>query len=309
MAALRLAFASVLAALAAGILLPTLAAPARADMAGTAEGALMLDDRPTALTHAYVIEVSEIPEMQFGDGPARTYSVLLTDRPFPDGQTPSDMAAHRLSFEGNLRGIGFEVNPETGEVSSGRTLLPEAEGPQFFTVITMNALPMVVLEDWAEADGHLRGHVRTPEPMDVVNFDGDPDLPAAFTFDATFDAAIIRAPQLVETLEGDAARQGPHAAAVLRFVEAIAAKDMAAIRDAVAAGDPMLDQLTEGDLEMMNSMMLEDGQMQPADMVALVTKVYVFDNASAVVVLQHSDTETSTFPLAQDGDGWKIGQR
>lgn len=55
-------------------------------------------------------------------------------------------------------------------------------------------------------------------------------------------------------------------------------------------------------------MMLEDGQMQPADIVALLTKVYVFDNASAVVVLQHRETETSTFPPARDGDGWKIGQ-
>jgi hypothetical protein len=282
--------------------------PASADQAGTVQGALTLDDRPTPLTHAYVVEINELPEMQFGEGPARYLKLLLTDRPFPEGRRPSDMAAHQLAFEGALRGVGLDINAETGEVMSGRTLLPQAEGPQFFTVVTMNTEPMVVLEDWAEADGRLHGHVRTSEPMEVVNFDGDPNLPATFAFDATFDAAIIAAPKLVETLEGDQARQGPHAAAVQRFMEAIASKDLAAIKDAVATGDPMRDQLTAEDVEMMHGMMLEGGQRQPADLIALLTKVYVFDNESAVVVLRHGETETSTFPLKQDNGTWKMGQ-
>jgi hypothetical protein len=281
---------------------------ALADMAGTADGTLNLDDQPTPLTHAYVIEVNELPEMHFGEGPTRYLRLLLTDRPFPEGRKPTDMAAHQLSFEGALRGIGLEINTDTGEVMSGRTLLPQAERPQFFTVVTMNAEPMVVLEDWAEADGRLRGHLRTPEPLEVVNFDGSAGGPTAFTFDATFDAAIIAAPKLVETLEGDAARQSPQASAVLRFIEAIASKDLAAIKDAVATGDPMREVLTAEDVEMMNSMMLEDGQKQPADVVAVLSKVYVFDNDSAVVVLKHSETETSTFPLARDSGTWKMGE-
>jgi hypothetical protein len=277
-------------------------------MAGTADGALKLDDQPTALTHAYVIEVNEIPEMHFGDGPTRYLSIMLTDRPFPDGQKPSEMTAHQLSFTGNLRGVGLDVDPATGEVMNGRTLLPQAEGPQFFTVITLGAEPMVMLEDWAEAEGRLHGHVRTPEPMEVVNFDGDPNLPNAFTFEATFDAEIIAAPKLTETLEGDAARQGPHAEALGRFLEAIAAKDMAAIKDAVATGDPMRDQVTAEDIEMMNSMMFEDGQKQPADILAALTKIYLFDDGTAVDVLQHGENETSTFPLAQDSGTWKMGR-
>lgn len=304
MRALRIA--SLVAATLAGASLAT--ATAWADMAGTADGALKLDDQPTALTHAYVIEVNEIPEMHFGDGPTRYLSVMLTDRPFPDGQKPSEMTAHQLSFTGNLRGVGLDVDPATGEVMNGRTLLPQAEGPQFFTVITMGAEPMVMLEDWAEAEGRLHGHVRTPEPMEVVNFDGDPNLPNAFTFEATFDAEIIAAPKLTETLEGDAARQGPHAEALGRFLEAIAAKDMAAIKDAVATGDPMRDQVTAEDIEMMNSMMFEDGQKQPADILAALTKIYLFDDGTAVVVLQHGENETSTFPLAQDSGTWKMGR-
>jgi hypothetical protein len=246
--------------------------------------------------------------MQFGDGPSRYLTLLLVDRPLPEGRKPSDMTAHQLSFEGALRGIGLDINAETGEVMSGRTLLPQEERPQFFTVITMNTEPMVVLENWAEADGRLKGHLRTPEPMEVVNFDGSEGGPNSFTFEATFDAAIIMAPKVTETLEGDAARQGPYVDALGRFLEAIAAKDMAAIKDAVAADDPMREMMTADDVEMMNSMMFEDGQRQPADLLALITKIYVFDNGTAVAVLQHSDTETSTFPLKQDNGIWKLGQ-
>lgn len=282
-------------------------AAARADMAGTAEGALNLDDSPTALVHAYVVEEIEIPEMQFGDGPARTYNVLLTDRPFPEGFKPSGMAAHHLSFEGRLRGVGFEVDPETGAVMSGRTLLPAAEGPQFFTVIAMGTEPMVVLENWAEAGDRLRGHVRTPEPLEVVNFDGDPNLPAAFTFAATFDAAILRAPKLVETLEGDAARSSAQLSGLRRFIDAIAARDLEAIKAAVAAGDPMAEALTAEDVEMMNAMMFDSAENTDG-VLANLSKVYVFDNGSAVVVLQHGEGGTTTFPLRDDGGTWKMGQ-
>jgi len=142
----------------------------------------------------------------------------------------------------------------------------------------------------------------------VVNFEGDPNLPKAFTFEATFDAGIIAAPKVTETLEGDAARQGPQVEALKRFLEAVAAKDMAAIKDAVATGDPMREQVTADDIEMMSSMMFEDGQKQPADILAALTKIYLFDNGTAIAVLQHSETETSTFPLADDNGTWKMGQ-
>ncbi len=304
----RAAFACFAFGLSAALSASLSLAPAHAETAGTVSGALMLDDQPTPLTHAYVIEVNELPEMQFGDGPSRYLTLLLVDRPLPEGRRPSDMTAHQLSFEGALRGIGLDINAETGEVMSGRTLLPAAERPQFFSVVTINAEPMVVLENWKEADGRLSGHLRTPEPMEVVNFDGTEAGPSSFTFEATFDAAILMAPKVTETLEGDAARQGPQAAALQRFIEAIAAKDMAAIKEAVAADDPMREMLTAEDVEMMHAMMLDGGQRKPEDMLALLTKVYVYDNGSAVVVLKHSDTETSTFPLTQDDGAWKMGQ-
>jgi hypothetical protein len=304
MRALRIA--SIVAAALAGASLATAAAaisPAWADMA---DGALQLDDQPTALTHAYVIEVNEIPEMHFGEGPTRYLSVMLTDRPFPDGQKPSEMTAHQLSFTGSLRGIGFDVDPATGEVMSGRTLLPEAERPQYFTVITMGAEPMVVLEDWAEADGRLHGHVRTPEPLEVVNFDGGPG-PTAFTFEANFEATIIPAPKVTGTLDGAAATESPQAEALRRFVEAIASRDLEQIKAALATGDPMRESLTTEDVEMMNSMMFGDGS-DAAGVLADLTKVYVFDDGSAVVVLQHGDSGTTTFPMADDNGTWKMGQ-
>lgn len=305
MHAQRAAVACLAFGLSAALSLP----PAQAQTAGAVEGALMLDDQPTPLTHAYVIEVNELPEMRFGDGPSRYLTLLLVDRPLPEGRKPSDMTAHQLSFEGALRGVGLDINAETGEVMSGRTLLPAAERPQFFSVVTINSEPMVVLENWKEADGRLSGHLRTPEPMEVVNFDGSAGGPTSFTFEATFDAAIIMAPKVTQTLEGDAARQGPQAAALQSFMEAIAAKDMEAIRESVADDDPMREMLTAEDVEMMHTMMLDEGRRKPEDLLALITRVYVYDNGSAVAVLKHSDTETSTFPLTQQANGgWKMGQ-
>jgi hypothetical protein len=303
MHALRIA--SIVAAALAGASLAT--AMAWADMAGTADGALKLDDQPTALTHAYVIEVNEIPEMHFGEGPTRYLKLLLTDRPFPEGRKPSGMAANQLSVEGALRGVGLDIDTETGAVMSGYTMLPETERPQFFTVITMNTEPMVVLEDWAETDGRLHGHVRTPEPLDVFNFDGGAGGPTSFTFEATFDAAVIAAPKVVETLEGDAAAQSPQAAALRSFIEAIASRDLAAIKETVATGDPMREEVTAENVDMMNNMMFEGGK-QPADVLALLTKIYVFDDDVAVAVLQHGENETSTFPLMQDNGTWKMGR-
>ena len=215
------------------------------------------------------------------------------------------MAANQLSIEGALRGVGLDINTETGEVMSGYTMLPEAERPQFFTVMTTDTEPMVVLEDWAAADGRLHGHLRTPKPLDVFNFDGGTGGPTSYTFEATFDAAIIAAPKVLETLEGDAARQGPQAEALLRFIEAVASRDLAAIKETISIGDPLREQVTAENVDMMNSMMFEGGK-QPADVLALVTKVYVFDDG--VAVLRHSETETSTFPLMQDNGTWKMGE-
>lgn len=273
-----------------------------ADEPGTADGALMLDDRPTALTHAYVIEVKELPEMHFGVGPMRYLKLLLTDRPFPDGQTPSDMLAHRLSFDGALRGVGFDIDSETGAVMSGRTLLPQEERPQFFSVVTLDTEPMVVLEDWAEAAGRLRGRVRTPAPLEVVNFDGAPGGPASFTVAATFDAPIVPAPVLAETIQGDAAKASPQAAIVRKFVRGVADGDAEAVRSVITADHPMQEMLTAEGLQQVRDMMV--GAQDPDAFLQQLSKVYVYDSGQAVVVFQSDTGGASTFPVVQRDGAW-----
>lgn len=281
-------------------------APAAADPAGSASGTLRLDDQPTALTHAYVIEVNELPEMRFGDGPARYLTVLLTDRELPAERKPSELWAIQLSFEGGLRGVGVKIDPQTGAVMSGRTLLPQDELPQYFTVITMGPAPMVVLEGWAAAEGSVRGHLRTPEPMEVVNFEDRPG-PAAFTFESDFEAEIIPAPKLVEELSGDAARQSPPAAALHRFAAAIATRDLAAVKETMAEGDAMRERVTAEDIEGMNAMLFQTAS-DPDGVLAEVSKIYLFDNDTAVAVISRGEDGATTFPLAAvDGD-WKLGQ-
>ena len=301
-----IAFARVAAGLSAALTLLGPAAPALADPVGAADGALKLDDQPTAFAHAYVFEVDELPEMSFGDGPTRYYTVLLTDRPLPADLRPSEMLAIQLAFEGKLRGVGVDIDPTTGAVMSGRTMLPAEAHPQFFTVITMGDQPMVVLAEGTEAEGRFSGHVRTPEPMEVVNFQGTPG-PTAFTFEARFDAPIVRAPRVREELAGAAAKQSEQAGALRRFVEAIAGKDMAAIKDTLAEGDPMRETLTTQDVEMMNGMLFSEAP-GPDEVLAKLSKVYVFDNDTAVVVLTYSPESVSTFPMAFRGGAWKMGQ-
>jgi hypothetical protein len=270
---------------------------------GTADGSLRLDMAPTELTHAYALEVVELPEMRMQDWPERTITLILTDRPLPEGKRMDDMAATQLAIDGQMRGLVLEIDPATGQVRSGRTLLPQEELPQFFSVA--GDPPEVALVGFAEdkEKGRIAGKVKTTAPMEVVNFDNKPG-PKTFTFNVMFDASVVPAPKLVATIEGDKAKASEQGQALKRFLEAVAAGDPDALKAAVTRDHPALTMLNPEGMVQIKEMLFTDGGSVD-ELYGKLVKVYVFDNG-ATALLRHTDG-WSSFPLALEDGKWKLG--
>jgi hypothetical protein len=277
--------------------------PAVAAEAGEADGSLRLDKAPTALTHAYAFEVVDLPEMRMEDWPERTITLLLTDRPMPEGGRVDDMAAMELAYNGQMRGLVIEIDPATGKVRSGRTLLPQEELPQFFSVA--GDPPEVELAGFAEdkAKGTITGKVKTTSPMEVVNFDNKPG-PKSYTFNIMFNASVVPAPKLTATIEGDQAKASAQGQALKQFLEAVAAGDPDALKAIVTKDHPALTMLNpEGMAQIKEMIFLEGGTVD--DIYGKLVKVYVFEN-SATALLRHTDG-WSSYPLALEDGTWKLG--
>ena len=277
--------------------------PAVAAEAGTADGSLRLDKAQTVLTHAYALEVVELPEMRMEDWPERTITLILTDRPMPEGKRVDDMAAMQLAVDGQMRGLVLEIDPATGQVRSGRTLLPQQELPQFFSVA--GDPPSVALAGFAEdkAKGTVTGKVKTTSPMEVVNFDNEPG-PKTYTFNIMFSASVIPAPKLVATIEGDKAKASDQGQALKRFLEAVAAGDPDALKAAVTKDHPALTMLNPEGMAQIKEMIFSDGGSVD-EIYGKLVKVYVFENG-ATALLRHTDG-WSSYPLAREGGQWKLG--
>ena len=289
--------------LAAALLAGGAMSSAKAAETGTADGTLRLDKAQTVLTHAYALEVVELPEMRMQDWPERTITLILTDRPLPEGQRVDDMTATQLAVDGQMRGLVLEIDPATGQVRSGRTLLPQEELPQFFSVA--GDPPEVALVGFAEdkAKGRISGKVKTTAPMEVVNFDNKPG-PKSFTFNVMFDSSVVAAPKLVETLEGDKAKASEQGQALKRFLEAVAAGDADALKAAVTKDHPALTMLNPEGMAQIKEMIFTDGGSVD-EIYGKLVKVYVFENG-ATALLRHTDG-WSSYPLALEGGKWKLG--
>jgi len=291
------------ALLALALLAGAVGVSAKAAEPGTADGSLRLDKAQTVLTHAYALEVVELPEMRMQDWPERTITLILTDRPLPEGKRMDDMAATQLAVDGQMRGLVLEIDPATGQVRSGRTLLPQDELPQFFSVA--GDPPEVALVGFAldKAKGRISGKVKTTAPMEVVNFDNKPG-PKTFTFNVMFDTSVVPAPKLVETIEGDKAKASEQGQALKRFLEAVAAGDADALKGAVIKDHPALTMLNPEGMAQIKEMLFTDGGSVD-ELYGKLVKVYVFDNG-ATALLRQTDG-WSSFPLALEDGKWKLG--
>jgi hypothetical protein len=277
--------------------------PAFAAGTGKAAGIFRLDKAPTALTQAYAIEVVELPEMRAQDAPERSIMLILSDRPLPDGHRVDDMTAMEQAYRGELRGLALDNDPSAGKVLSGRTLIPQEEAPQFFTLAGDPS--SVALDGFVEdkAKGTVAGKVRTTSPMTVMSPGGQPS-PKTYEFDVAFSAPVIPAPTLTATLEDDKAKASEPAQTLKRFLQAVDAKDPNAIRATVTRDHPTLGMLDPAGLGSLKTMIFADGD-SVEELYAMVTKVYVFKN-TATVLLRHPDG-WSSYPLALENGKWKMG--
>jgi len=277
--------------------------PVIAADAGKADGSLRLDKAATVLTNAYAVEVVELPEMRMENAPERTIMVLLTDRPMPADRRVDDMAAMELAYNGQMRGLVLKIDPATGLVQNGRTLLPQEELPQFFSVAGDPS--SVALAGFAEdkAKGTVTGKVKTTSPMEVVNFDNLPG-PKSYSFNVIFNAPVVPAPKLTATLEGDQAKGSEQGKVLKQFFQAVDTGDADALKAIVTKDHPALAMLNpEGMAQIKQMIFMEGGGVD--EIYGMLVKVYVYEN-NATALLRHPDG-WSSYPLALEDGKWKLG--
>ena len=268
---------------------------------GKADGTLRLDKAPTNLTQAYAVEVVEIPEMRMPNSPERTITLILTDRPLP-GRV-DDMSAMEQAYNGQLRGLVIEIDPATKTVVGGRTLIPQEELPQYFSMSGDSA--GVELAGFTEdkAKGTVTGKIKTTAPMEVVNFDNKPG-PKTFSFNVVFNAALLPAPKLTATIEGDQAKASEQGQTLKRFLQAVSDGNPDALKAVVTKDHPALSMLNPEGMGQIKEMIFADGNNVDG-IYGLLTKIYVYGQ-TATVLLRHPDG-WSSYPLALEDGTWKMG--
>jgi hypothetical protein len=268
---------------------------------GKADGTLRLDKAPTSLTQAYALEVVEIPEMRMPNSPERTITLILTDRPLP-GRV-DDMSAMEQAYNGQLRGLVIEIDPAAKAVVSGRTLIPQEELPQYFSMSGDSS--GVELAGFTEdkAKGTITGKIKTTAPMEVVNFDNKPG-PKTFSFNVVFNAALLPAPKLTATIEGDQAKASEQGQTLKRFLQAVSDGNPDALKAVVTKDHPALSMLNPEGMGQIKEMIFADGN-NVEGIYGLLTKIYVYGQ-TATALLRHPDG-WSSYPLALEDGKWKMG--
>ena len=268
---------------------------------GKADGTLRLDKAPTNLIQAYAVEVVEIPEMRMPNSPERTITLILTDRPLP-GRV-DDMSAMEQAYNGQLRGLVIEIDPAAKTVVSGRTLVPQEELPQFFSMSGDSS--GVELAGFTEdkAKGTITGKIKTTAPMEVVNFDNKPG-PQTFSFNVVFNAALLPAPKLTATIEGDQAKASEQGQTLKRFLQAVSDGNPDALKAVVTKDHPALSMLNPEGMGQIKEMIFADGN-NVEGIYGLLTKIYVYGQ-TATALLRHPDG-WSSYPLALEDGKWKMG--
>lgn len=268
---------------------------------GKADGTLRLDKAPTSLTQAYALEVVEIPEMRMPNAPERTITLILTDRPLPQGVRVDDMSAMEQAYNGQLRGLVIEIDPAAKTVVSGRTLIPQDELPQYFSLSGDSS--GVELAGFAEDKGTITGKLKTTAPMEVVNFDSKPG-PKTYSFNVVFNAAVLPAPKLTTTIEGDQAKASEQGQTLKRFLQAVSDGNPDALKAIVTKDHPARAMLNPEGMGQIKEMIFADGNSVEG-IYALLTKIYVYGQ-TATVLLRHPDG-WSSYPLALEDGKWKMG--
>lgn len=272
--------------------------PGSAAEAGNAAGALNVGDRTVRLTTAYAREEREIPELNVGD-PDPHIVVILVDHALPEAATRSELALVQLASTGDVAGLVVDIDPTNGNIFAGKSFLPQGGNPQFF--FQTPGSNSFTSDNFKFAAGHASGHVRTSQPVDATNPDGT--TWGSYSFDATFDAAVVPAPALLAALTGDRARASDPARAIRRYLEALARGDLAAIKASLASDHPLAAMVTADNLPQLKQEVLGP-YADAAGMMANLQKVYLYQ-AQAELFFKGTAGGT-VLPMVLEGGAWKI---
>ncbi len=153
-----------------------LAAWTQDPQAGTAKGTLTVGATKVVLAHAFAAAEKD-------ESGAETYHVLVTDKPFPAGEVAdaSDRQAVALLFaEQEIHGLELFVAADQ-HVIRANVYSPEA-------AMGMRLLSAPTFQATVFDARTIAGRIATPSPVQ------DARLNATVGFDATFTAAVRRAP-------------------------------------------------------------------------------------------------------------------
>lgn len=263
-----------------------------------ATGALTQDGQTVKLNTAYAREERVIPELDVGD-PNPHIAVILVDHALPEVATRSELALVQLASTGAVVGLVVEIDPATGDVFAGKSFLPQASSPQFFSQTPGS--DKLATDGFKLVAGRASGRVHTFQPLDVTNQDGT--LAGSYGFDATFDASVAPAPKLLAILVGDQARDSDPARAIRRYLDSVAKGDLAAIKASLAADHPFAAMVTADNLPEIKQEVL--GPYADAGaMMADLQRAYIYPTEAQ---LFFKGTQGGTvMPMVLEDGAWKV---
>lgn len=275
--------------------------PAAAQESGAVQGALTLGQEQIPLTHVYAREVQQLPEMALEGRPLHQIAVIVTDRPIPDSMPKTSFAISQMASAGEIRGLTVDLDAATGAILGGNAYLGAEYFPQFFSQTGGSSFFQV--GGFSLAGGELRARLRSAEPQELLGSEG---AASTYGFDATVTAAVAPAPQLLQTLEGDAAQKSEPSAAFKRFLDALAAGDVAAAKAGIVANHPGQGMMTAEGLPQVKIMLLA-GYADANAFLADLKKVFLYETRAILFFSARDGSSATSMTMALEDGAWKLG--
>jgi hypothetical protein len=275
--------------------------PSAAQESGAAQGALMLGQENIPLTHVYAREVQQLPELALEGRPLHQISVIVTDRPIPDNMPKTSFAMSQMASAGQIRGLSIDLDAETGAILGGNVYLGAEYFPQFFS--QTGGSDYFRVEGFSFAGGELKARLRAAEPQDLL---GSESAASTYGFDATVTAAVAPAPKLLQTLQGDAARNSEPRAAFKKFLDALAAGDVAGAKAGIVANHPGQEMMTAEGLPQVKIMLLA-GYADADAFLADLKKVFLYETRAILFFSAADGSSSTSMTMAREGGAWKLG--
>ncbi len=274
---------------------------AAAQESGAVRGAVTLGQEQIPLTHVYAREVQQLPEMALEGRPMHQIAVIVSDRPIPDNMPKTSFSMSQMAAAGQIRGLTFDLDAETGAILGGNAYLGAEYFPQFFS--QTGGSDYFQVEGFSFAGGELKARMRSAEPQDLL---GSESAATTYGFDTTVTVPVAPAPKLLQTLEGDAAQKSEQRAAFKKFLDALAAGDVAAAKAGIVANHPGQQMMTAEGLPQVKIMLLA-GYSDADAFLADLKKVFLYETRAILFFSAADGSSSTSMTMAREDGAWKLG--